>query len=215
MGTMLYAYSGVADYVWSVNVASEDDDAVGIVFRLADTSNFYKYSHSNDEGGCRTLFKIRNGVRSELWRASSYTSYGHGREYTFQVRTDGCRFVGHYHGVEDFDVTDPDCVPSGGVGVYSWANSAGRWSDMLLTTSWTTGTTATDHGQKLGMDPAFAAVFVAIGAVLGTCVAGVLWCLAARCKRARAHVKFLDEGGHGDQGELPQVFGSPTAAPVV
>jgi len=226
-GTMFYAYVPVADYVWSVDASSEDDDTVGIVFRVADTENLYKYSHSNDEAGCRTLYKIQNGARRELWRASSYAPYTHGRKYAFQVRTDGCRFVGHYRGEEDFDITDPDCVATGGVGAYSWANSAGRWSSMLLTTAVASVAAApapaAGRGQALGLDPALTAALVALGAVLGACGASALWCLAARCRRAPtassskvAHGKFLDDvGSLGRQGELPQICGSPTGVSAV
>ncbi|CAK0909409.1 unnamed protein product [Prorocentrum cordatum] len=191
-GTILYAGSALADYVWSVDVAGEDDDAFGIVFRVADTHNFYK------------LYKVRNGVQSELWHASTNESYGNGREYTLQVRTDGCRFVGHYRGGEDFDVTDRDCVAAGGVGAYSWG-SGGQWSNMLLTT-------VAGRGQGRRMDPAIAQAVV-FGALLAACCAGAFCCLATRYKVARpasssglAHGKLFDGvvGGCGDQHELSQ-----------
>mmetsp|Transcript_131770 Transcript_131770/g.357816 ORF Transcript_131770/g.357816 Transcript_131770/m.357816 type:complete len:270 (+) Transcript_131770:1-810(+) len=217
-GTILYAYVPVADYVWSVDASSEDDDTVGIAFRVADTQNLYKYSHSNDEAGCRTLYKIQNGARSELWRASSYTSYTRGVKYAFQVRADGCRFVGHYQGVEDFDITDPDCVASGGVGVYSWANIAGRWNNMLLTTAVASVAAASaPGGQEPGLDPALVPALVALGAVLGACGASALWCLAARCRRTPdlARGKFLDDaGGLDSRGELPELCGKPASVPA-
>ncbi|CAK0807278.1 unnamed protein product [Prorocentrum cordatum] len=207
--------SALADYVWSVDVAGEDDDAVGIVFRVADTHNFYKYSYSNNAGGCRTLYKVRNGVQSELWHASTNESYGNGREYTLQVRTDGCRFVGHYRGGEDFDVTDRDCVAAGGVGAYSWG-SGGQWSNMLLAT-------AAGRVQGRRMDPAIAQVVV-FGALLAACCAGAFCCLATRYNVARpasssglAHGKLFDGvvGGCGDQHELSQVCGNPRVVPAV
>jgi len=137
LGTINYITTSGPDYEWSVDVASQDNDAVGLVWRVADTNNFYKYSHTNDGGGCRTVFKIKAGARTELWRASSYSSYtqSYSTPYEFKVVAQGCRFVGYYNGAQDFDITDSDCVATGGVGLYAWGNSAGQWSNMLLTPS--------------------------------------------------------------------------------
>jgi len=135
LGTINFASVAASDYEWSVDAASADNDAVGLAWRVADTNNFYKYSHTNDGGGCRTVYKIRDGVRTELWRASSYAPYSqsYSTPYNFRVRAVGCNFVGYYNGAQDFDITDSDCVATGGVGLYAWGNSASQWNNMHLT----------------------------------------------------------------------------------
>jgi hypothetical protein len=146
LGTIFYVANVAGpDYTWSVDVASQDNDGVGVIFRMQDTNNFYKYSHTNDGGGCRTLYKIRNGVRSELWRATSYTNYvqQYTATYQFKVTVAGCHMTGMLDSKVDFDVMDTDCVASGGVGLYSWGNSAGQWSNWRLITQQAGITTTT------------------------------------------------------------------------
>jgi hypothetical protein len=133
---MYYAPTTTDDYTWSVDAASTDNDGLGIVFRVADANNFYKYSHNN-EGSCRTLFKIKDGVRTELWQVSgaAYDAYTQSLDsrYKFTVVVQGCHFMGYFNSRDyDFNVTDADCVATGGVGVYSWGSDNAEWSNAYL-----------------------------------------------------------------------------------
>ena len=125
------------DYTWEASVANEDNDGVGIVFRYQDKDNMYKYQHNNDFtwGGCATLMKVKNGQRTELWRRSNYQDYSQSSSswYGFKIVLSGCTMTGSVDGVQDFSLTDADCIPSGAPGLYSHGNDAGYWKGMKVT----------------------------------------------------------------------------------
>jgi len=116
------------DYRVTVRLASDDDDAIGVVVRYLDAGNFYRFSMDR-ERGYRRLVKCVAGVASELW--SDAAGYELGREYLVTLDVLGDAIAGYLDGVLLFSVRDGD-VTAGGVGLYCWANTGARFQSVRV-----------------------------------------------------------------------------------
>jgi hypothetical protein len=122
------------DYRVSVRLASDDDDAIGVVLRYQDADNWYRFS-MDSERGYRRLVKSVAGVVTELW--SDIFAYEVGREYLVTIDVLGAGIAGFLDGVPMFTVRDSD-VATGGIGLYCWANTDARFQSVRVTaTGWT------------------------------------------------------------------------------
>jgi len=132
------------DYQLSVRLRAGDDDAIGVVFRRLDAENWYRFSLDH-EGGYRRLVKRVAGEISVLWEDDG--SFAVGEAFDVSVAAEGARIRGWVDGVLLFDVRDDD-LDRGRVGLYSWANTDARFSQVLVTdlTRRVTGWTIRDDG---------------------------------------------------------------------
>jgi hypothetical protein len=116
----------------SARLRSEDDDAIGVVFRYVDAENYYRFS-MDSQRGYRRLVRRAVGVTTVLWQDT--VAYTVGREYVVTVEASGPVLRGWLDGVPLFSVRDAR-HESGRVGMYCWANPGARfWSVTVIDAS--------------------------------------------------------------------------------
>ena len=104
----------------TVEARSDLGTPIGVVFRYADESNYYRFSISTADH-VRRLIKVVDAMPSTLWEAPG--GYAPETEHLFTVDTFGTRLVGYFDGERQFDLDD-DALPTGRIGVYT-ANNPG------------------------------------------------------------------------------------------
>ena len=128
-GTLALAGDGTwTDYRVTVRLASDDDDAIGVVVRYADADNWYRFSMDR-ERGARRLVRCVAGVATELW--SDAVAYEQGREYLVTLDVVGDALAGYVDGVPLFTVRDGN-VPAGGAGLFCWRNTGARFQSFRV-----------------------------------------------------------------------------------
>ncbi|RAW47102.1 hypothetical protein DQW50_01625 [Halorubrum sp. 48-1-W] len=118
-----------SDYRLSVRLRSEDDDAIGAVFRYRGPDEFYRFSMDH-EREYRRLTRRSNGETVVLWADDE--PYEIGREYLLTIDCVGDEIVGYLDGERLFAVADP-VIDAGTVGVYCRANVGARFEDVRVT----------------------------------------------------------------------------------
>ena len=114
----------------TVRMRSDDDDAIGVVFRFTDERNYYRYS-TDKQRNYRRLVKNTDGVVTMLWEDS--LGYVVGDSFTVTIDAIGSR-LRVYHDEEVMcEVTDGDHV-SGRVGMYAWGNDGARFEALSVRT---------------------------------------------------------------------------------
>ena len=116
------------DYRLSVRLRSDDDDAIGVMFRYVDGNNYYRFSMDR-ERGYRRLTKKVAGVTSVLWEDAGL--YVLGREYVLTIDCTGERLAGYLDGVQLFALDDRD-LAAGRIGLYCWANTGARFTEVRV-----------------------------------------------------------------------------------
>ena len=116
------------DYRVSVRLRSDDDDAIGVLFRYAGPDDWYRFSMDR-ERGYRRLVRSVAGVVEELW--SDTQQYLVGREYLVSLDALGDTLVGYVDGAEIFSVRD-SAHPAGTVGLYCWAVQGARFAGVKV-----------------------------------------------------------------------------------
>ena len=119
---------GWSDYRVSYTQRAGDDDALGLMFRVTDADNYYRFSWHR-QLGYRRLVKVVDGVFTEL--AADNVAYVQGRDYQIEVRVQGDRLDLWIDGTPIFQVTDAD-QPSGTIAFYTWAMQGGYFDDLLV-----------------------------------------------------------------------------------
>lgn len=124
------------DYRVDVRLRSDDDDAIGVLFRYTDRDNYYRFSMDRQRGYRRLIRKL-DGTVTVLWEDDE--TYRTGRSYDFRIDCVGDRLEASLDGDPLFVVTD-DAHPAGGVGLYCRANDAARFEHLRVlapTGEWT------------------------------------------------------------------------------
>jgi hypothetical protein len=116
------------DYQVSVTLRSDDDDAIGLVFRYADDDNWYRFS-MDSERSYRRLVRCQAGVVSEIW--SDTVAYAVGREYVVTIEANGDSLVGYLNGELVFAVRD-GALTEGTIGLYCWGNTGARFGSVRV-----------------------------------------------------------------------------------
>ena len=114
----------------TVTVRSDDDDAIGFVFRYTDEQNYYRFS-MDSERAYRRLVKFVNGAATLLW--ADPVAYTVGQIYALELEVVGYQLVGSIDGQVLFAVTDKD-LSSGRVGFYCWSNDTARFQGLTVET---------------------------------------------------------------------------------
>ena len=128
-GTMLtFGNASWSDYEFSVDVASGDDDAVGVVFRYQDRDNYYRFSMDRQRGYRRLVAKVGGHYTLLAERSAGYKM-----DRTYRLRTVA---VGNHlqvwvDGSLLFDVDDTR-LATGKVGAYAWGSSSTTFDDVSI-----------------------------------------------------------------------------------
>ena len=120
---------GWTDYRLSLTLGSDDDDAVGVMFRLQDNANYYRFSWDKQRG-YRRLVKNVGGVFTLL--AEDAVPYTQGQTYQLDIRVQGDQIEVLIDGAPIFSVTDAS-LAHGSIAAYSWGNTGAVFDDIAVT----------------------------------------------------------------------------------
>ncbi|MEM1299501.1 MAG: hypothetical protein AAGH68_09480 [Pseudomonadota bacterium] len=114
-----------ADYTVTATLGSQDDDAIGLMFRYRDPLNFYRYV-SNLAMSYTRLEKCTDGVFTVLWQIDEGYNLRNTETVKLRLVADGARLRGYLDdaaqaGRKLFDVRDRD-HRNGGLALFSWMN---------------------------------------------------------------------------------------------
>jgi len=119
-------------------VAGKLDQAAGLVWRLADTNNYYIVRANALEDNV-VLYRVKDGKREDLKPIGTVaTAYGKkvsvpaGHWQTLEVSVRGPRFVVRYNGAELFVVEDGTFTAAGRIGLWTKADSMTRFDDLQV-----------------------------------------------------------------------------------
>jgi hypothetical protein len=110
-----YALAGSLDWQdlqISARLRSDDDGALGIMFRYADADRYYRFS-MDKAGSYRRLIKKAGGMVTVLWEDAA--AYDIGAQYEVTLRAVGSELRGYVNGTLLYAVNDGD-VPRGRIG---------------------------------------------------------------------------------------------------
>jgi hypothetical protein len=110
------------DYRLIARLRSDDDDAIGLIFRFKDDDNYYRLS-LNAKLNERRLVKKENGVLTTLWTKPG--GFLAGEPFTLTVDAIGSRLVGYLDDTSLFDVNDTT-HGAGQIGVFCRENDGLR-----------------------------------------------------------------------------------------
>lgn len=126
---MIYdAGASWSDYRLTLTLRSDDNDDLGVMFRVQDNNNYYRFSWGKQRN-YRRLVKRENGVFSLL--ASDAVPYVTGTTYQVEILAQGGLLEVSIDGNLVFSVVDPS-FSSGSVALYSWANAGTFFDDILV-----------------------------------------------------------------------------------
>ena len=130
LGTYLRYQNGFgwSDYAVSYTQRAEDDDALGLMFRVRDANNYYRFSW-DQQRGYRRLVKAVNGVFTELDADS--VPFVPGQTYQVEVRAEGDQLAVSIDGTPLFQVSDSSHA-TGTIAFYSWGMQGGYLDDLQV-----------------------------------------------------------------------------------
>jgi hypothetical protein len=120
--------SAWSNYSLTMKIRSNDDDAIGVMFRLKDNDNYYRFSWYAQEK-TRRLEKKVNGKFQVLARDT--VVYKKGQTYTLQTIAQGSSLKVLIDGKTIFSVTDT-AITSGTIAPYSHYNAGSYFDDILV-----------------------------------------------------------------------------------
>jgi hypothetical protein len=119
---------GLTNYTLQVKGKSEDDDAVGILFRYQDADNYYIFVW-NQSGNYRRLCKHVNGEFTVLQQDN--IPYLRNQYYEYLINVIDTTLQIDINGQTIFSVQDSD-LTAGTFGFYSWANRGSYFDDLFV-----------------------------------------------------------------------------------
>ncbi len=129
-GTYLAHRDGSAwrDYAMHVDMISSDDDTIGVMVRVKDNNNYYRFSWDRQRG-YRRLMKRLQGKFYIL--AEDREPYITDRRYAVVVSADEDKLSVTIDGAPVFAVTDASHA-AGTVALYSWANAPSTFDNVRV-----------------------------------------------------------------------------------
>jgi YD repeat-containing protein len=127
-GTYLLQTTGThwTDYRVNVTLRSPDNDGMGLMFRVQDNNNYYRFS-MDSERNFRRLVKKVNGTFTQLWQdAAAYTP---NQSYQLEVTVQGSSITISLDGVQIYSGTDTS-HRRGTIGLYSWNNQGTAFDNV-------------------------------------------------------------------------------------
>jgi predicted outer membrane repeat protein len=135
LGTFAYWTGGLSwtDYEMTLTMKSDDDDAMGVMFRYQDQNNYYRFAwlrqNHGQPVGRMQLSRIQNGVCTVLHHVDS--PYTTGVTYNIKISA-----IGSFVYVNDTMVLlDTDTTfASGSVALYCWGNQGTHFDNIRVMT---------------------------------------------------------------------------------
>lgn len=130
LGTYLLYDGGTAwtNYRARFKLRSNDDDGLGVMFRVSDADNGYRFSWDKQLNQRRLVKKV-GGVYTLL--AADNVPYVIGQTYDVLIIAQGSQLEVWVDGERIFQVTDSS-LGSGSIAFYSWQNNAAFFDDILV-----------------------------------------------------------------------------------
>lgn len=117
----------------SVNVRANSggiDQGGGLVWRVQDANNYYITRYNPLEGNFR-LYYVKNGKRHQL-ASTGNLNIGRNVWFNIRVRHNGNRIQGWLNDKLAWDVTDDKLPATGGVGLWTKADAASSFDDLVV-----------------------------------------------------------------------------------
>lgn len=128
-GTFMVSHdSVVSDGTIRADIASDGDDAIGIMFRYRDEDNYYRFS-MDKQRSYRRLLKIVDGVATVL--GEDRGGYDKGRWYGLEIHATGPHIRVLLDGQLIFDVSDAS-LEKGKMALYFWGNTLCQFRDISV-----------------------------------------------------------------------------------
>jgi PKD repeat protein len=133
LGTYLLWSGGAnwANYRAKFKLRSTDDDTLGVMFRVADANNYYRFNWDRQLNQ-RQLMKRVGGVFTLL--AADNVPYVMGQTYQVEVIAQGSLLEVWIDGVRVFQVNDAS-LAQGSIAFYSWQNTGAFFDDLQVNAS--------------------------------------------------------------------------------
>jgi len=127
-GTFASYASGAAwtNYEASVLMQSTSTGEMGLMFRVKDNNNYYRFAM-----GPTGMYLVRCKAGRFTTLASNATGYVAGQVYQVRVLLVGPQMKVYVDGSEVFSVTDTN-ITAGTIALYSYANAGSRFDDVLV-----------------------------------------------------------------------------------
>lgn len=137
-----------SDYNLSLNLTSDDNDEIGVMFRYQGPDNYYQFNW-NTGTNTRRLIKVKNGEFSVL--AEDSTSYTVGQTYLLNIVANGSSLDINIDSAPIFSVVDTD-FSVGGIALYSAGNAGSHFDDITMSDINSTHTVTETFTDPLTID---------------------------------------------------------------
>jgi hypothetical protein len=118
----------LADFQMAADIRSEDDDAIGIMFRYRDPANYYRFSW-DQQRRTRRLVKCHNGQFTIL--AHDAVGYEIGNTYRVAIVARGPQFAVAIDGTPIFQAWDSE-IPDGSIALYCCAQQGAIFDNLRI-----------------------------------------------------------------------------------
>lgn len=128
LGTYLLQTSGThwTDYRVNVALSSASANSFGLMFRVRDDNNYYRFSMDR-ASSFRRLVKRVNGVFTTIWQDT--TQYVQNQTYQLEVTAQGTSITIKLDGVTLFSGND-NSHQRGSIGLYAWASGGASFDNV-------------------------------------------------------------------------------------
>jgi hypothetical protein len=131
------------DVAINVRMMNADDDAIGVMFRVVDAINYYRFS-MDSERSYRRVTRTLNGVTTTL--AESAEGYFPGRWYDVSVQAEGPRLQVFLDGAPVLVAQDAT-FGAGSMALYCWGSQGAQFDDIVVAPPSPPAVTFLAHGD--------------------------------------------------------------------
>jgi hypothetical protein len=124
----LFTRGSWQDYRIALKMRSTDNDSIGLMFRLQDRDNYYRFSWDAEKAG-RRLVKREKGAEKVM--AQDTVPYTAGKNYNLEIVAQGSTLKVNVDGKAVLSVTDKS-FKTGTIGLHSYANKGSVFDDVLV-----------------------------------------------------------------------------------
>lgn len=114
--------------MFSTTLQSDDNDSIGVMFRVQDSSNYYRFSWNQQRLNRRLVKQVGGSFTLLVEDAVPYVS---GQVYNLEITVDGTTIEVRIDGALVLSAIDSD-LASGTIGLYSWGNQGSEFDNVLV-----------------------------------------------------------------------------------
>jgi hypothetical protein len=117
-----------SNYVVSVTLRSDDEGAIGVMFRYQDADNYYRFSWDRASAWGQLTKRYNDAF---MLLEESPIAHVSGQFYQVDIVADGVTLQVSIEGVLIFSVIDSD-IQEGSIALYTWFNGASSFDDVFV-----------------------------------------------------------------------------------